>query len=56
MKSARHNRLLIEAAMPNPTVTVDGINMDRSFGAKAFDKQRRNRNIAEASRAANRGK
>ena len=53
MKSARHNRLLENAASLNPLLTVDQINTARSFGAKAFDKKKTKRKMANESRKIN---
>jgi len=53
-KSARHKRLLIEAASPNARITVKEINQDRSFGAKAFKHKKTKRKMARESRKINR--
>lgn len=54
MKSLRHKRLLIEAASPNATITVEEINQDRSFGAKAFKHKKVKNKMARESRKINR--
>ena len=54
MKSLRHKRLLIEAERVDATITVDEINQDRSFGAKAFNQKKTKRKMARESRKINR--
>ena len=50
MKSLRHKRLLIEAERVDATITVDEINQDRSFGAKAFNQKKTKRKMTRESR------
>lgn len=54
MKSLRHIRLLKNAELPNPQMTVEDINRERSFGAKLFKKKTVRRKMANRSRRTNR--